>query len=511
MSVQLGANFGASSTGRVDIGSFAIPSLVTHFVWFMRTGEGGGSFGRILGRSTGTHDLTNDHGSFANNYAFGDRIGGQYHRWTRLENIGEWSSILVSGDTSNNSVAPRIIQNGRLVALTRVGAANYWAGLSSTATVIGNRQSDNIRIWDGYIAHYCMWDVILNEYEEEQLANGVPPYLVRPNNLVKYYPLDSDYSPISQNANAISACYTKVNPPVYHKNNVVYLFKQQTGNDTALQSSLSTQSSVTAALTTNIVLSSSLSAQAAQTSNLTTVIQLNSGLSSLSAITAALTTSIRFQSALIGQSTLTAEFASNAAQFNANLQTQSTVSASLTTAIALSSSLTALSTLSADLTTGSGLNSNLTSASTLSAGLTTGKPLVASLLSESSLTATFAGTAAQLQANLAASVGITADLMTAKLLATSLSAQAVLSASLSVGVGFAANLVAQSVANGNLSTQIRFASSLQSIASLSASVTGAAISAPAGDGFIAGQVKSLRIASQSGRRSTSNRSRPTYN
>lgn len=234
MSVELGANFGASSTGRVDIGSFAIPSLVTHFVWFMRTGEGGGSFGRILGRSTGTHDITNDHGSFANNYAFGDRAGGQYHRWTRLENIGEWSSILVSGNTSNNSVAPRILQNGRLVALTRVGAANYWSGLSSAATVIGNRQSDNIRTWDGYIAHYCMWDAILNEYEEEQLVNGVPPHLVRPNNLVKYYPLDSDYSPVSQNANAISARYTKVNPPIYRKNNVIYLFGLPAGSNDIL-------------------------------------------------------------------------------------------------------------------------------------------------------------------------------------------------------------------------------------------------------------------------------------
>lgn len=511
MSVELGSNFGASSAGRVDIGSFAIPSLVTHFVWFMRTGEGGGSFGRILGRSTGTHDLTNDHGSFANNYAFGDRIGGQYHRWTRLENIGEWSSILVSGDTSNNSVAPRILQNGRLVTLTRVGAANYWAGLSSTATVIGNRQSDNIRTWDGYIAHYCMWDDILSEYEEKQLANGVPPYLVRPDSIVKYYPLDSDYSPVSNNANIISARYTKINPPVYHKNNVIYLFGQPAGNDTALQSDLSAQSSVAVALTTNIALASGLLAQVTQTSNLTTAIQLNSGLSALVTSTAALTTSIPLQASLIGQSTLTAEFASNAAQFNAGLQTQSTVSASLTTGIALSSSLTGLSTLSADLTTGSVLNSNLTSASTLSASLTTGKPLVASLLSESSLTATFSGAAAQLQANLAATVGITADLLTTKPLATSLSAQAVLSATLSVGVGFAANLVAQSVANGNLSTQIRFVSSLQAIASLSASVSGAAISAPVGDGFIAGQVKSSRIAAQSGKRSTSNRSRPTYN
>lgn len=470
MSVELGSNFGASSAGRVDIGSFAIPSLVTHFVWFMRVGEGGGSFGRILGRGAGTHDIVNDHGSFANNYAFGDRFGGQYHRWTRLENIGEWSSILVSGDTSNNSVAPRILQNGRLVTLTRVGAANYWAGLSSTATVIGNRQSDNIRTWDGYIAHYCMWDDILSEYEEKQLANGVQPYLVRPDSIVKYYPLDSDYSPVSNNANIISARYTKINPPVYHKNNVIYLFGQPAGNDTALQSDLSAQSSVAVALTTNIALASGLLAQVTQTSNLTTAIQLNSGLSALVTSTAALTTSIPLQASLIG-----------------------------------------LSTLSADLTTGSGLNSNLTSASTLFASLTTGKPLVASLLSESSLTATFAGTAAQLQANLAATVGITADLLTAKPIATSLSAQAVLSASLSVGVGFAANLVVQSVANGNLSTQIRFFSNLQAIASLSASVTGAAISAPIGDGFIAGQVKSSRIAAQSGKRSTSNRSRPTYN
>lgn len=510
MSVELGSSFGASSVGRVDLGSYAFPSTLTHFVWFIRVGEGAGSFGRILGQGTGNHDIMCN-ATNAGTYAFGNVTGSNYIHWPKGDQIGQWSSLSISGDTSDTTTHPRIVQDKLLKTTTRVGAASWWGTLTSAQFVIGNRPNDNGRNWDGYIAHYCLWDVILTEREEQQLHSGVPPYLVRPQDIVAYYPLDSDLNMFGRNANAISVRYTKNNPPVYHKNNVIYLFGQPAANDTALQSDLSAQSSVTVALTTNIALASGLLAQATQTSNLTTAIQLNSGLSALVTSTAALTTSIPLQASLIGQSTLTAEFASNAAQFNAGLQAQSVASASLTTAITFSSSLTALSTVSADLTTGSGLNSNLTSTSTLSASLTTGKPLVASLLSESSLTATFSGTAAQLQANLAATVGITADLLTAKPLATSLSAQAVLSASLSVGVGFAANLVTQAVANGNLSTQIRFASSLQAIASLSASVTGAAISAPIGDGFIAGQVKSSRIASQSGKRSTSNRSRPTYN
>ncbi len=234
MSVELGANFGASSNGRVDIGSFAIPTLVTHFVWVMRVGEGGGQLGKILGRGTGTHDIGNNHWSTSKTYSFGDYANAQYYRWARADDTANWSSILISGDTSTTVAPPRVVQDNKVMSLTRVGAGNFWGTLTSTTTVIGNRQSANDRSWDGYIAHYCMWDTILNEYEEKQLANGVPPYLVRPGNLVKYYPLDSDYSPISQNANAISARYTKVNPPIQHKNNVVYLFGLPAGGNDIL-------------------------------------------------------------------------------------------------------------------------------------------------------------------------------------------------------------------------------------------------------------------------------------
>ena len=224
MSAEFGSNLGLSSAGRVDLGSIALPTKLTHFVWVMRLGEGGSAFGRILGRGAGIHDICNDHGTFANNYAFGDRAGGQYHRWTRTDNVGDWSSILISGDTSTTAVPPRVVQDNKVMSLTRIGAANFWGTTTSTATVIGNRQSDNARGWDGYIAHYCLWNDILNDWEEEQLANGVAPYLVRPHNIVSYYSLDSDFNMFGSNAGIINARYTFINPPIIEDKQSIPIF-----------------------------------------------------------------------------------------------------------------------------------------------------------------------------------------------------------------------------------------------------------------------------------------------
>jgi len=224
MSAEFGSSFGLSSAGRVDLGSIALPTKLTHFVWVMRLGEGGGAFGRVLGRGAGVHDICNDHGSFVNNYAFGDRAGGQYHRWTRTDNVGDWSSILISGDTSTTAVPPRVVQDNKVMSLTRIGAANFWGTTTSTATVIGNRQSDNARVWDGYIACYCLWNEILNEWEEEQLGNGITPYLVRPQNIVGYYSLDSDFNMFGSNANIINARYTFINPPIIEDKQSISIF-----------------------------------------------------------------------------------------------------------------------------------------------------------------------------------------------------------------------------------------------------------------------------------------------
>ena len=134
------------------------------------------------------HDICNDHGTFANNYAFGDRAGGQYHRWTRTDNVGDWSSILISGDTSTTAVPPRVVQDNKIMSLTRIGAANFWELQPQLLLLSAIANPDNAKRM-GWL-HCSLLSVemtSLNDWEEEQLANGVAPYLVRPHNIVSYY------------------------------------------------------------------------------------------------------------------------------------------------------------------------------------------------------------------------------------------------------------------------------------------------------------------------------------
>ncbi len=373
MSAEFGSNLGLSSAGRVDLGSIALPTKLTHFVWVMRLGEGGSAFGRVLGRGAGVHDICNDHGSFANNYAFGDRAGGQYHRWTRTDNVGDWSSILISGDTSTTAVPPRVVQDNKVMSLTRIGAANFWGTTTSTATVIGNRQSDNSRVWDGYIAHYCLWDDILNEWEEEQLNNGVAPYLVRPQNIVRYYPLDSDNNLYGVNANIINARYAFINPPVidgsYDAN--VYYLNQSASNDTSLASAATVQLSSTASLTSSILLSGTSTASLSSVGVLSTSISLVSSAPFSVTAAANLQTSIGLSAAATCSFSASASLSSGSGLFS-DAACGVVASASLTTGISLLSSATSTLTVLGSLNAGANLSANATCSVTASASISAG-------------------------------------------------------------------------------------------------------------------------------------------
>jgi hypothetical protein len=239
MSIESGASFGLSSTGRVDLGSYALPSTLTHFVWFIRVGDGSSAFGRILGQSTGTHDILCN-ANIAGTYAFGNVSASNYIHWPKGDQMGQWSSLSISGDTSDTTTHPRIVQDKLLKTTTRVGAGSWWGTLTNAQFVIGNRASDNARNWDGYIAHYCLWDVILTEVEERQLHSGVPPHLVRPHDIVAYYPLDSDLNLFGKNANAISVRYAKINPPILSESlfNKYFLLLPAANNDVIINASV---------------------------------------------------------------------------------------------------------------------------------------------------------------------------------------------------------------------------------------------------------------------------------
>ena len=79
----------------------------------------------------------------------------------------------IAGTTNTTSVSPTGID------LLRIGAIS-----TSAASPIG---------FDGYIAEVAIWDIALSVGDIQALAGGASPPLIRPNNLVSYYPLIRDY------------------------------------------------------------------------------------------------------------------------------------------------------------------------------------------------------------------------------------------------------------------------------------------------------------------------------
>lgn len=185
MPVAFGLGTGAANS-RIDIGPWTVPANVTYFAWLYRIGLGGGSLGRAFGRSSGSLDLNVEASSLM---AFGDRNGVNYHTFPIIPG-GKWVPVSISGDTTV-TVAPKIYVSGSLQTLTRVGTGNFWSTTlgSSLSTAIGNRPSDNIRSWDGYIAHFARWNVQLTDDEHLLLAGGTRPDRLRPEALDTYYDL----------------------------------------------------------------------------------------------------------------------------------------------------------------------------------------------------------------------------------------------------------------------------------------------------------------------------------
>ena len=107
------------------------------------------------------------------------------------------------------------------------------------------------------------------------------------------------------------------------------------------------------------VLESSLTSQSSTTFSLTTEIRLASGLGTVSAVTASLTTGIPLSSSSGSSSSITAELTDSTSGMQANLSSGSSCTFSLTTSVQLSASLISSATLAAVLD-GSGPTEQLT-------------------------------------------------------------------------------------------------------------------------------------------------------
>lgn len=108
---------------------------------------------------------------------------------------GTWANWVFTYDRSgwNTPTAPTVWKDGSTVTLT------YVAGSTNIGTPFSISAADEFRIgqsgfgdreFDGLIAHMAFWDVELTAADAAMLAAGVSPLLVKPQNLITYYPLD---------------------------------------------------------------------------------------------------------------------------------------------------------------------------------------------------------------------------------------------------------------------------------------------------------------------------------
>lgn len=235
MALELGTFSNNASAARIDLGNVAVPADVTYFIWTYRTGEGGANFGRIFGRSSGVHDLISNNPGAANTYAFGDILNAQQYRWTRAD-VFQWVPISISGTIADISTAPVIYQNGIKPTITRTGAGNFWGTTSSVAMQIGNRPSDSARVWHGMLAHFCMWDVKLTDAEHEALHAGALPNTIRPESIVRYFPLlNNERNLFGADGANVSSLFSNLNPPLFDLNDTpVDLFYVSAGGAVSL-------------------------------------------------------------------------------------------------------------------------------------------------------------------------------------------------------------------------------------------------------------------------------------
>ena len=260
-------------------------------------------------------------------------------------------------------------------------------------------------------------------------------------------------------------------------------------------------------------ISSSSNVSLSSSANLSTGINLSASNSfSLNAF-GALTTSINLASSALASLIATAGLEAG----NSGLSASGTIS--LSASASISTQINCAASAIGSLVASGGLDTAIQFAATSNANLTTSGALTTNI----SLAATPGfnlTSAASLQAGaneIAAngSIGLTssANLLTAIRFLAAPSISIISSADLQSGssIGLGASSLLNFVSNANLTTAIRFLSNAGISLNAYGSLSNVEIDAPAGSGYKAGLVKSLRnpVISKSSR-NTSNRSRPTY-
>lgn len=214
MARGFGATYGSGSTDKIA-SSLSDGATFSWFGWIYPHGSGGGAFGRMFEHLS--HSYVYGGGAvyvFVNLHLTTD--GG----WTFTPpSLDSWHSLGISYDNSSSTNDPIVYLDGSKLTVgsglteisTPAGSGRTAAGTLS----IGNR-SGNDRSWDGMIAEFAAWTVILDDNEFNALSDGLSPAMIRPQSLVVHTPLVRDNVSCLSAPPTITGTAVQPHPRIYY-------------------------------------------------------------------------------------------------------------------------------------------------------------------------------------------------------------------------------------------------------------------------------------------------------
>lgn len=206
---------------------------VYSFMAWAKVGTLPSSTGHIMGRASGTHSsnhmMMRVPGSETDSSQDWLRQGGP----TSGVNGAGWSSQdglqhSVGGTAWDHLLGTfDVNRSQRFEAYINGGGAFTYGDSGDAATVyenhdfsVGQVYNDSARIYEGLLAHLCIWNRVLTAQEITDLANGGDPETVAPSGLIRYWPLQSDSATQVDQAGSghdltvYGASYSTDEPPV---------------------------------------------------------------------------------------------------------------------------------------------------------------------------------------------------------------------------------------------------------------------------------------------------------
>jgi len=157
-----GATLGAATSDKVLTHiSGALPTARSYFFRARRNGAGGGSLGRLFDKSSGSSGQFLYFHNASGFLRYGIHIASSETNTDIVSGAditpGQWFDVLVTHLQVGSVATINAYINGNQVVANRVINGTL-TDAAATVICVGNRNSDNARVWDGLIAAAYVWD-----------------------------------------------------------------------------------------------------------------------------------------------------------------------------------------------------------------------------------------------------------------------------------------------------------------------------------------------------------------